>query len=95
VHKAWASGAEMIKLFPASVFGPSYIRSLKGPFNSIKFMAVGGVDEGNISGFFECGADAVAFGAGIFRPEWLRNNRYDLIESKLVSLIRAYQANIA
>lgn len=95
VHKAWASGAKMIKLFPASVFGPSYIRALKGPFNTFKFMAVGGVDEENISSFFNCGADAVAFGAGIIRPEWLRNNRYDLIESKLLSLIRAYRDSVS
>jgi 2-dehydro-3-deoxyphosphogluconate aldolase/(4S)-4-hydroxy-2-oxoglutarate aldolase len=94
VHKAWNMGATMVKLFPSGMFGPNYIKALKGPFENIKIMAVGGIDEQNISLFFKQGADAVAFGAGILRSEWMNSNRFDLIDEKLQLLIKAYLCSI-
>jgi 2-dehydro-3-deoxyphosphogluconate aldolase / (4S)-4-hydroxy-2-oxoglutarate aldolase len=91
VHRAWEMGATMVKLFPASVFGPSYIKELKGPFDLIKIMAVGGVSAQNISQYFNCGADAVAFGASIFKPGWLKEDRYDLIKEDLCAFISSYK----
>jgi 2-dehydro-3-deoxyphosphogluconate aldolase/(4S)-4-hydroxy-2-oxoglutarate aldolase len=95
VQKAWDLGASMVKLFPASAFGPAYIKELKGPFNKIRLMAVGGINEINISEYFACGADAIAFGAGIFNLKWMNENRYDLIGEKMSSLIVGYNKNIS
>ena len=92
IHKAWSMGATMVKLFPASLFGAGYLRAVKAPFENIKLLAVGGVGPQSISKFFENGADAVAFGAGIIRHKWLEENKYDLIEQHLVSLIGAYKS---
>jgi 2-dehydro-3-deoxyphosphogluconate aldolase/(4S)-4-hydroxy-2-oxoglutarate aldolase len=91
IHKAWVAGATMVKLFPASLFGAGYVRAVKAPFDDIKVIAVGGVGPQNISKFFDNGADAVAFGAGIIRHKWLEENKYDLIEQHLKSLIEAYK----
>lgn len=91
VHMAWNLGANMVKLFPASVFGPAYIKELKGPFDKIRIMAVGGVNETNIHNYFENRADAVAFGASIFNLKWMKDNRYDLVEEKLKALISSYK----
>jgi 2-dehydro-3-deoxyphosphogluconate aldolase/(4S)-4-hydroxy-2-oxoglutarate aldolase len=71
VHNAWEAGAAMVKVFPCGVFGPKYIKELKGPFDRIKLMAVGGVRLENIAEYFSSGADAVAFGASVFKREWL------------------------
>ncbi len=92
VHRAWSIGATMVKLFPSGLYGPGYIRALKGPFNDVKILAVGGISEQNISQFFKQGADAIAFGAGIIRPDWLDKNRFDLMEEKLNLLIKSYKA---
>jgi len=43
VFDAHEAGAVMVKVFPLGVFGPRYIKDLKGPFDKIKLMAVGGV----------------------------------------------------
>jgi 2-dehydro-3-deoxyphosphogluconate aldolase/(4S)-4-hydroxy-2-oxoglutarate aldolase len=91
VQHAWDKGATMVKLFPASLFGPSYIKELKGPFDKIKIMAVGGVTENNIYTFFENGADAVAFGSSIFNLEWMKDNRYENIEAKMHTLFSNYK----
>lgn len=76
VFNAWNAGATMVKVFPAGLFGPKYIKELKGPYDRIKLMAVGGVDMSNISEFFSCGADAVAFGASVFKKEWLEKKDF-------------------
>jgi 2-dehydro-3-deoxyphosphogluconate aldolase / (4S)-4-hydroxy-2-oxoglutarate aldolase len=91
VQKAWSLGATMVKLFPASFFGPAYIRELKAPLNSIKIMAVGGVNENNINVYFSEGADAVAFGSSIFKQQWIDEGRFDLIEEKIRSLIKQFK----
>jgi len=55
-------GADFIKVFPAGVLGPAYIKALKAPLGHLKFLAVGGVDAGNIPDFLRAGA--LGFGVG-------------------------------
>lgn len=58
---AFSSGADIIKVFPASV-GPDYIKDLRGPLSHIPLMPTGGVQLQNIGEFKKAGA--VAFGIG-------------------------------
>ncbi|MGD2278469.1 MAG: bifunctional 4-hydroxy-2-oxoglutarate aldolase/2-dehydro-3-deoxy-phosphogluconate aldolase [Candidatus Omnitrophota bacterium] len=90
VLDAWERGATMVKVFPSGVFGPGYIKALKGPFNGIKLMAVGGVNLGNIAEYFSSGVDAVAFGASVFRKEWLQKKDFDAIGK----LVRQYVGSV-
>ena len=71
IHAAWDSGATMVKVFPSNFFGPEYFREIKGPFNDVKLLACGGVKPQNMRSFFAHGADAVSFGASVFKKEWL------------------------
>ncbi len=92
IHKAWDLGASMVKVFPASVLGPGYMKAIKGPFNHIKLMAVGGIGEDNISEFFKNGADAIGFGGSILKEKWLAEKKYEIIEEKIHSLISGFHA---
>jgi len=71
VYNAWNAGATMVKVFPSNFFGPEYFKELKGPFDGIKLLACGGVTPENIKDYFTNGASAVAFGASVFKKEWL------------------------
>ncbi len=71
IYAAWDSGATMVKVFPSNFFGPEYFREIKGPFNDVKLLACGGVRPRNMRAFFAHGADAVSFGASVFKQEWL------------------------
>jgi 2-dehydro-3-deoxyphosphogluconate aldolase/(4S)-4-hydroxy-2-oxoglutarate aldolase len=62
VMLASSLGAHAVKVFPASLGGPGYLSSLRGPFPSIPFMPTGGVNASNIPEWFRAGA--VAVGAG-------------------------------
>ncbi|HXB34853.1 MAG TPA: bifunctional 4-hydroxy-2-oxoglutarate aldolase/2-dehydro-3-deoxy-phosphogluconate aldolase [Puia sp.] len=58
---AWRNGADIVKVFPASV-GASYLRDLRGPLPQIRLMPTGGVNLNNIREFRAAGA--VAYGIG-------------------------------
>lgn len=91
IYKAWDMGATMVKVFPSSIVGPKYFSEIKGPFDSIKLLACGGISKQTIGEFFKCGADAAAFGASIFKKEWLDAGEYGKIEEEINSLIQAYK----
>ncbi len=66
VYTAWAAGARMVKVFPCRAFGPEYIRELRGPYDQIPLVAVGGVDLNNIKAYFAAGATAVGASTALF-----------------------------
>ena len=55
-------GADLVKLFPGSLGGPSYLRALRGPFPDVPFMPTGGVSVDNARSWLDAGA--VCLGAG-------------------------------
>ncbi len=89
VEKAWNAGAVMVKIFPASQLGPAYFRELKGPFNHIRLMAVGGVRPDNIEDFFLAGASAVAVGASVFSTTRMENREFGGIQKDLREILLA------
>ena len=62
VLTAWRAGAAAVKLFPASVVGPAFIRELRGPFPDIPVVPTGGVSVDSVAAFIAAGAVAVGMG---------------------------------
>jgi 2-dehydro-3-deoxyphosphogluconate aldolase/(4S)-4-hydroxy-2-oxoglutarate aldolase len=56
-------GVDVMKLFPGSLGGPSYLRSLRGPFPDVPFMPTGGVSADNVGDWMAAGAIAVGAGS--------------------------------
>jgi 2-dehydro-3-deoxyphosphogluconate aldolase/(4S)-4-hydroxy-2-oxoglutarate aldolase len=92
IFNAWKAGATMVKVFPASCFGPGYLKEIKGPFRDIQLLACGGVNTDNMATYFACGASAVAFGASVFRSDWLAERRYERIGEDVRKLVQACRA---
>jgi 2-dehydro-3-deoxyphosphogluconate aldolase/(4S)-4-hydroxy-2-oxoglutarate aldolase len=92
IFNAWKAGATMVKVFPASCFGPGYLQEIKGPFQDIQLLACGGVNTENMATYFASGASAVAFGASVFRSDWLAERRYERIGEEVRKLVQACRA---
>ncbi|MDD5746773.1 MAG: bifunctional 4-hydroxy-2-oxoglutarate aldolase/2-dehydro-3-deoxy-phosphogluconate aldolase [Candidatus Omnitrophica bacterium] len=88
-YHCWSSGAAMVKIFPASVFGPKYFQALKGPFADMELMAVGGVRTDNVADYMRCGAAAVAIGESIFELKQIRAGNFPAIRQALTQFIQA------
>lgn len=65
VMAALAAGADAVKLFPASLGGPAYLSSLRGPFPDVPFVPTGGVDVDNIAQWRRAGVVAVGAGSDL------------------------------
>lgn len=87
VYSAWQAGATMVKVFPAKLFGPDYFKEIKGPFKDIELLACGGITPQNIKAYFSNGASAVAFGASVFKKEWLESKDFPIIRDSIKDFI--------
>lgn len=83
IYECWQSGATMVKVFPAGFLGPKYFREIKGPFRDIELLACGGVTAENMSEYFSSGASAIAFGASVFKKDWLTKKDFKSIEESI------------
>jgi len=92
IFNAWNSGAAMVKVFPAGFFGPAYFKEIKGPFNDIELLACGGVTPQNLKEYFACGASAIAFGASVFKKEWLAKKDFDSIKAEIKKFILKFRS---
>jgi 2-dehydro-3-deoxyphosphogluconate aldolase/(4S)-4-hydroxy-2-oxoglutarate aldolase len=79
VFTAEMNGAKMVKIFPGSVVGPSYIAAIKELFPGLLFMPTGGVDTTaeNIKEWFDAGVVAVGMGSKLISKSVLQNKEYD------------------
>jgi 2-dehydro-3-deoxyphosphogluconate aldolase/(4S)-4-hydroxy-2-oxoglutarate aldolase len=62
VMHALALRTDVVKIFPASLGGPSYVKALRGPFPDAPLMPTGGVTPQNVAEWVDAGA--IALGAG-------------------------------
>jgi 2-dehydro-3-deoxyphosphogluconate aldolase/(4S)-4-hydroxy-2-oxoglutarate aldolase len=62
VVRALQAGATTLKLFPASHFGPAYLKAVRDPFPQAQWLVTGGVSVENIKDWFAAGA--MGFGVG-------------------------------
>ncbi len=82
IIRAENRGAKMIKLFPGSLLGPSFVSSIKSLFPDLLFMPTGGVDvtEENLRGWFKAGVCAVGMGSKLIRKDLLEQKSYEAIK---------------
>jgi 2-dehydro-3-deoxyphosphogluconate aldolase/(4S)-4-hydroxy-2-oxoglutarate aldolase len=83
IYQAYEAGATMVKVFPAKFFGPEYFREIRGPFQNIELLACGGVTPENMREYFACGANAVSFGASVFKKDWLAKKDFKSIANAI------------
>ncbi len=79
VMRARKLGSDIIKVFPGSLVGPGYFKSLRGPFPDIPLMPTGGVSKENVADWFAAGAVAVGAGSSLCPKPLVRDGRFDEI----------------
>lgn len=65
ILRAWRAGADAVKLFPASVGGPAYLRAVKAPLPEVPLVPTGGVGLEEIGRYLDAGALAVGLGGSL------------------------------
>ncbi len=83
---AWSWGAHIVKLFPAGILGPEYIKALRGPLGHIPFTAVGGVTPQNTPDFLRAGCVGVGVGGNLVSAKLVSEGKLD----EITNTARAY-----
>ena len=87
IYNAYRDGANAVKLFPASIPGPDYLKSIRGPIPEVDIIPTGGIDESNISDFLKAGAFAFGIGGGLVDKESVKNEDWDKEREKVRKLM--------
>ena len=83
IAKAEELGCEIIKLFPGSVYGPKFVKAVRGPQPWTSIMPTGGVSptKENLEAWFEAGVACVGMGSNLMAKNTDGKFNYNKIES--------------
>lgn len=76
MKSAHQNGADLVKLFPATIDKLDYIINITRPLSHIPFICVGGTNENTIEAFFRAGARGVGTGLSILKPGLIEKGDY-------------------
>jgi 2-dehydro-3-deoxyphosphogluconate aldolase/(4S)-4-hydroxy-2-oxoglutarate aldolase len=84
-------GADIIKVFPATMLGPQYLKDVRAPLPQVKLMPTGGVTPDNAGDWIRAGAVAVGLGSALLDPKAIESSRFDVIAANAKRVV----ANVA
>ena len=85
IARAEELGCEIVKLFPGDIYGPNFVKGIKGPQPWTSIMPTGGVSptEENLKGWFDAGVTCVGMGSKLISKEILANKDFKGLENKV------------
>ncbi|MET7027936.1 bifunctional 4-hydroxy-2-oxoglutarate aldolase/2-dehydro-3-deoxy-phosphogluconate aldolase [Sediminicola luteus] len=83
INRAEELGCEIVKLFPGDIYGPEFVKGIKGPQPWTSVMPTGGVstEEANLKAWFGAGVTCVGLGSKLISKEILANKDYKGLET--------------
>jgi 2-dehydro-3-deoxyphosphogluconate aldolase/(4S)-4-hydroxy-2-oxoglutarate aldolase len=89
---AWEAGADIVKLFPATALGPSYLRDLHGPLPQLRLMPTGSVSLENSGEWIRAGAVAIGVGTALVDGTAIASGRFSEITDRARRFVAAVAA---
>lgn len=89
ILQAWETGADAVKVFPASTVGPRHFKEVKAPLDQVRLMATGGVTPENAAEFIKAGADLLGLGSALVNPQELESRNYAAVAERARRLVTA------
>ena len=93
IARAEELGAEIVKLFPGGIYGPKFIKDIKGPQPWTSIMPTGGVEptEENLRGWFDAGATCVGMGSKLISKDILQNKDFATLQKRMQDALALIQ----
>ncbi|MDN3641791.1 bifunctional 4-hydroxy-2-oxoglutarate aldolase/2-dehydro-3-deoxy-phosphogluconate aldolase [Lutimonas halocynthiae] len=98
ITRAEELGCEVVKLFPGDIYGPNFVKGIKGPQPWTSIMPTGGVspDKENLQGWFDAGVTCVGMGSKLIKKDAEGNFDLEKIQSVVqnsIDLIQGIKAS--
>jgi len=84
---AWDAGADIVKVFPATALGPSYLKDVRAPLPQVKLMPTGGVTVENAGDWIRAGAVAVGVGTSLLDSEAIAAGNFAVLREKAERMV--------
>lgn len=78
---AWEAGADVVKVFPADIGGPNYLKAIHGPLPQVRLLPTGGVNLNTLVDFVKAGASAVGLGSSLVEKDALAKGDMERIRT--------------
>jgi len=92
IMQAWDLGADVVKVFPCSAFGPDYIKAVLAPLPHVKLAPVGGVELDNVSAYMRAGAACVGVGSSLVNAKLIAGGDWAGLTERARGFIEGVQA---
>jgi 2-dehydro-3-deoxyphosphogluconate aldolase / (4S)-4-hydroxy-2-oxoglutarate aldolase len=89
---AWESGADIVKVFPATALGPSFFTDVRGPLPQLKLMPTGGVTLDNAGDWIRAGAVAVGVGTALLDRAAIAAGNYAVVRVNAARIVAGVRA---
>ena len=89
IARAEELGCEIVKLFPGDIYGPEFIKAIKGPCPWTNIMPTGGVlpTVESLTSWFNAGAYCVGIGSQLISKDILDNNDFEGLKTKVSQVL--------
>jgi len=93
---AWEAGADIVKVFPADVGGPAYLKAVRAPLPQVRLMPTGGVDLRTAADFLKAGACCLGVGSQLVEPKAVAEGNFERIRElagQYIDVVRRTRAS--
>lgn len=89
IMRAVKMGAGLVKIFPANVLGPEFVKGVLGPVSTLKIMPTGGVDTSkeNLQSWFGAGVYCVGMGSHLISKKIIESGNYATLTAQVREVI--------
>ena len=93
ISKAEEMGADLVKLFPGNIYGPEFVKAVRGPQPWTHIMPTGGVttEETNLKSWFDAGVSCVGLGSKLISKEIIDNQAYEELAKSVEKTLQLIQ----
>jgi len=90
IAKAEELGCEIVKLFPGGIYGPGFVKAVKGPQPWTSIMPTGGVTPTieNLKPWFDAGVTCVGMGSKLVTKTLVHNKDFTALEKKTAEALK-------
>lgn len=94
IAKSEELGCEIVKLFPGDIYGPEFVKGIKGPQPWTSIMPTGGVSptEENLKGWFSAGVSCVGMGSQLISKDIIANKDYKKLEQQVRNALKIIES---
>ncbi len=85
-------GADIVKVFPATMLGPQFLKDVRAPLPQVKLMPTGGVTLDNAGDWLRAGAVAVGLGSALLDVKAIESGRFEVITANARRVVASVAA---